>query len=158
MKILYLHGLDSAPHADRLEMLSHKYKTQNITAPHLDYRNTRDSVFMELVELAKKEKFDLIVGSSMGGAMAFNIARYVKTRVVLFNPAVSGNSINVDIPEPKKSKFVRGRIILGLADATVDPQETIKYLSKHSAFIMLELIKVKGMPHRIPPNHFKKYC
>ena len=70
MNILYLHGLESKLSERKRDVLA-KYGT--VTAPDLDYHNDPDAV-LNLIANYKNSKFDVVMGSSMGGFAGYHIA------------------------------------------------------------------------------------
>jgi len=154
-KVLYIHGLGSSPNKDKLSFITEKHETIDIIAPHIHYRTEKETIFNDLLELS--EEVDLIIGSSMGGLMAYYIAKHVGCQVVLFNPAIITNSIDVVI-DKSGDKEIYGDIILGQDDDIVDPIKTLGFFQSNNNLNNLTIHLVSNLQHQIPYDVFKKYC
>ncbi|MDR3197815.1 MAG: hypothetical protein LBU34_08120 [Planctomycetaceae bacterium] len=96
-KILYLHGLDGSLSPEKKEVLERYFE---ITAPQLDYRNTPD-MFAQLSGLFISEKFNAVIGNSMGGCFAYYLSLKYSVPALCFNPALHFRPIHFDLPELK---------------------------------------------------------
>jgi len=144
-KILYLHGLESQQGGKKEAFLS---LNNFVWAPEVDYYK-KDALW-NLIQKVEKFKPDLIIGSSMGGYFAENIAKMTNIEVLLLNPAHSwdvqeGYYIRV---RSRKIGYKR-TIVLGLQDDIVDPLITKKMFNGRANIIELE-----GIGHRIPFLNF----
>lgn len=147
-KILYLHGLDSQPWADRIDII--KGSGANVVAPHLDYRNT-DAVKVAL-EIMEKGDITHLVGHSMGGLLSFFLSNRYKVPALMFNPAFgSKNAVFVTRDEFKEEPFAEQYAVVGMKDEVIDPQTQLANL-KHAT-----IWKEPELVHRIPPNIYQKY-
>ena len=91
MKILYIHGLESAlggPKVDHLKTLGH-----SVDYPEMDYDYNKQ--FEETADdiAYKLGYYDLIIGSSMGGYFAYELGKMFDIPVLLLNPALHSRSI-----------------------------------------------------------------
>jgi len=154
MHILYLHGYRAQPPADklaRLQVLGHR-----TTAPHLHYDD--GPVFDSLLTLvafhnARGPGIDFIIGSSMGGYMAYYLSDLLQLPCWLINPALRDDLPKLQpvplAPKPHKAKY----ILLGLQDDVVPPLATIQHLAQRpDAFRTLSLRADLG--HRIDATTF----
>ena len=94
MNVWYLHGLESpvgGPKVDFLHSVADK-----VYAPKMDYNHPE--MFSSLLKLAKYNKPDLIIGSSMGGYFADALGSHLDVEVLLFNPALHSRSIDIKLP------------------------------------------------------------
>ena len=114
MNVWYLHGLESkagGPKVDYLRKVSDK-----VFAPEIKYTNP--NTFDVLLNLAKEDKPDLIIGSSMGGYYADAIASHFGINVLLFNPALHSRPIDTKLPYG--DNFGRKFTVLGTEDKLID--------------------------------------
>lgn len=143
-KIVYLHGLETPQGGPKVEFLSSK---ASVYAPSINYEDKKDLI-KKLDEINDLEP-DLIIGSSMGGYVAYSIAQHNNIPVILFNPAVHSRSIEV-VPFNKGDLKVKGLCVLGMKDDVIEPIPTLNRLRKEQ----LEFIKIEEMSHRVPFDIF----
>ena len=128
-RILYLHGLESKANCDKvgfLQSLGHI-----VSSPKIDYKDP--NCYNELCNFVIEDyhKYDVIIGSSMGGWVAWNLGKDLGIPVLLLNPAVHSRSIDIDIEPVRESKASKVFLAVGLADDVIDPETTIDWLNKH---------------------------
>lgn len=127
MKVIYIHGFQSSPRKDKLDILN-KYFDE-VFGPEIDWENEDERVglYKNLSSIIKKHNITHIVGSSMGGQMAFYLATNLNKRALCFNPAFNLRYFDLGYP---KNKSFDGKIdiILGKNDDVVDPNRTISFL------------------------------
>ena len=151
-KILYLHGLESKQGGQKVNYLCSKYLT---LAPSLDYRDPE--CFNEIFNIIKKDKFDLIIGSSMGGYLGFTMGEIFKIKTLLLNPALHSrtfepkNSYNIDYSD--KYDRIKHQVILGEEDDIINYEKTLLYLKNNNVNFNKEIIKSMG--HRTNYGVFK---
>jgi len=127
MKVIYIHGFQSSPRQDKLDIL-HKYFDE-VFAPEIDWENEDERVglYKSLSAIIKKQNITHIIGSSMGGQMAFYLATNLNKRGLCFNPAFEHRYFDFGFP---KNKNFNGKvdIILGKNDDEVNPNKTISFI------------------------------
>jgi uncharacterized protein len=127
MRVLYLHGLDSNPSKEKIELLTdYGYK---VTAPHIIYRQFENdiSLFEGIIREIKDSRIDFIIGSSFGGYMGFWASEIANKKALLFNPAIMRQSSL--IPVNKTKSDTPKIIVLGKNDDVVDPKETKEFVN-----------------------------
>lgn len=89
MKILYIHGFNSAGYGDKINYLKKAFGPRNIIAPTLDYDPREAVAQLEFLVDAIKDKDRLyIFGTSLGGFYALYLAEKFKVAAVLINPSI----------------------------------------------------------------------
>ncbi len=126
MKIAYLHGLESnnkgAKH-DWLKSISEVYN------PLINYRE--ESIYSSIREDVKDFCPNVIIGSSMGGYFAYEIARELNINMLLFNPALHSRTYQPDMTAYIKGNYKPNlHLVLGINDKVIDPQKTINILKE----------------------------
>jgi predicted esterase YcpF (UPF0227 family) len=76
-KIIYLHGLESSQGGKKVDFLS---QNSLVYAPKLDYKNPNE--FQRILKEIQAFEPDLIIGSSMGGYVAYQIASHLNISVL----------------------------------------------------------------------------
>ena len=150
MNVLYLHGLESQPGGPKVKYLEDRF--ESVYAPAMDYSNPK--AFEEMLDVCVAEEFDLIIGSSMGGYFAHQLASHFEdTRVMLFNPAFHSRSI-----EPRGVTdgvfHVDGHCVLGLEDDVINSTETYNMIAQYGFYDGLSIIPVEKMGHQTPFTTF----
>lgn len=122
LKIAYLHGLESnniGPKNDWLQHIAIVYD------PQINYHEKH--IFQKILLEIKTFDPNLIIGSSMGGFFAYEIAKMLNIKAVLFNPALHSRSMNPDMDGLRSGKNKPATIfILGKSDEIIDPKVTLK--------------------------------
>jgi predicted esterase YcpF (UPF0227 family) len=128
MKIAYLHGLESNNLGPKNDWLHSIY---DVFDPYIDYYevNIYQSLKTKIIEF----KPDLIIGSSMGGYFAHEIAKELNISAVLFNPALHSRSFDPDMT----GHFLGNNnpnmyLVLGEKDTIIDPILTLNYIKKNN--------------------------
>lgn len=124
MKTLYIHGLDSHPVPEKLEILRQHHL--DVVALHMDYRN-EINVYHTLRKYAQGEQVKFIVGSSLGGFLGYWLAQDLGLPCLLFNPAMSYTELNEYMPEITNRLCPARFVIIGAHDDTVDPDENLDW-------------------------------
>lgn len=145
MNVWYLHGLESPQGGPKVEFL--KSVADRVFAPRMVYTNP--NMFTTLLESAKIDKPDLIIGSSMGGYFADALGSHLDVEVLLFNPALHSRSIEPQGVTYGETNWKRN-FIVGSDDDVIDPKatEVFKDLAEN-------WIEIEGMGHRTPLTIFK---
>lgn len=110
------------------------------------YKDKCKSMFNR--ELKSIENIDLIVGFSLGGYTAFELAGYLKKDLILVNPAIDRSKTLLDIKSfdvPIKRDFKGVEVYLGSEDDLIDGNWTIDYLNKLN--VDSDIYVVNGMGH-----------
>ena len=128
-RILYLHGLESKANCDKVGFL--RSLGHIVTSPKIDYKDP--NCYSDLCDFVIRDyyKYDVIIGSSMGGWCAWNLGKDIGVPVLLLNPAVHSRSIDIDIEPVRDQKASKVFLAVGLADDVIDPETTIDWLNKH---------------------------
>ncbi len=150
MTSLYLHGLNSTNVNDRTDWLKQFGKLIN---PLMVYQNLPMN-FQYLEKLVRRFKPDVIVGSSMGGYMAFHLGRYYRIPTILLNPAL----IMATIIKPDNRLLASDSmhyISLGVKDEVIPPHTT-KLLLKY--WQAPHQIYEYDMGHETSFEVFKEVC
>jgi len=126
MRIAYLHGLESnnlGPKNDWLRTIS------DLFDPSIDYNDK--NIYKNLKTKIAAFKPDLIIGSSMGGYFAYEIAKELDINAVLFNPALHSRSFQPDITGHFIGNYNPNvYLALGENDNIIDPMITIGLIKK----------------------------
>lgn len=148
-KVLYLHGLESKPGGSKVKYLNDRFMCY---APAMDYDN--NELFEEMLDLCAAEEFDLIIGSSMGGYFAHQLAtHFEEVELMLFNPAVHSRSFEpYGVTDGAFS--VHGHVVLGLKDDVINPTRTYNMVASDSFYDGLSVIPMENMGHRTPLDIF----
>jgi len=127
MRILFLHGLESKPGCEKVQLL--QSLGHIVQSPKIEYRD--DKSYENLYKLTRHNNYDVIIGSSMGGWFAWNLGKELGIPVLLLNPAVHSRSIDIDIEPVRESKPSKVFLALGLYDDVIDPNTTLEWLRNH---------------------------
>lgn len=149
MRIAFFHGLESPSVSDKTEYLQQNF--DYVYCPEMNYRDV--DIFNKTLEYVKNNNIDLLVGSSMGGFMAYCISTNTGIPTVLFNPALHSRSI--DVKHTLGDKPSHHTVVMGQFDTTVPPEITKQYIKEHGIGefdIHMELSE-----HRTPIEIFSKY-
>jgi len=150
MTSLYLHGLNSTNVNDRTEWLS---KFGKVINPLMQYQNYPEN-YEYLEKLVQKYHPDVIVGSSMGGYMAFHLGNYYRIPTLLLNPALIMTTI-VNPDNRLLATDAKHYISLGKNDEVIPP-ETTKKLLKY--WQVPHQILEFDIDHETPFEVFEKFC
>ena len=145
MNVWYLHGLESKVGGPKVDFLLEV--AEKVFAPYMNYNAL--GMFESLLKLAKLDKPDLIIGSSMGGYFADALGSHLDTEVLLFNPALHSRPIEPEGVTYGETNWERN-FVVGTEDKIIDPKATrvFKDLAK-------SWTEVEGMGHRTDLNVFK---
>jgi uncharacterized protein len=148
--VLFLHGLNSRPYEDRVEIL--KSSGANVFAPHIDY------MVDDEVEIATKiietENITHIVGHSLGGILAYFLSNKYKIPALMFNPAFGSSNLKYfeSIEKLRELPIHKDQYaVIGMNDDVVNPFVQIASLGHATTF------KVGDLGHKIDPDTYKKY-
>lgn len=156
MNILYIHGLDSSPNSERIGWL--KAQGHSVSALHIDYR-TEPNTYQRLLDLAREQEIDYIVGSSLGGRLGFWISEELGLSCLLFNPALALEIPGLDDPQPALLRCVARYIVLGAQDDVVDPHQTWDYLNKADREDTIQRVALfQHLGHQIDMETYVESC
>lgn len=128
MKTLYIHGLDSFPLPGKLEILIKS--GLEVIAPHLDYR-TQTDVYQIVKLLAIENQVKFVIGSSLGGYVAFWLAEDLGIPCLLFNPAMTYQRLFGKYLPTITHRLCKERyVVIGSLDETVNPIKNRKFFQK----------------------------
>ena len=151
MNILYIHGLNSFPHPERLEIL--KAKGHQTFALHLDYEK-EPQTFEILKNYATANDINFIIGSSEGGYKGYWLGQELGLPQLLFNPAVAVRDIRSDVGyDIAEDKMLTSYVVIGQQDETVLPKGTLNFFkNKKNA----RVIVCQWLAHQIDLQTFKE--
>lgn len=149
-KVLFLHGLDSRPYEDRVEIL--KASGAEVFAPHINYREDDETgTAMAIIE---KEGITHLVGHSLGGILSFYMSNKYKIPALMFNPAFGSHNLKYfgEHPELRDLPIFKNQYaVVGMNDTVVNPFVQLANL-KHAT-----VWKVGDLGHKIDPDTYRKY-
>jgi len=155
MNILFLHGLDSKPYEDRIKLLS---KYGNVDMPLIDYRN-QPNIFYTYLEKVKEKHYDVIVGHSLGGCLAFHLCNQLQdTECLLFMPSFKSPSEKfLSLPDVIDTTLVPDDLltIISVNDKVVNNDATYDMIPTDD---IVEIDDVEGdNGHSLSPTVLEKW-
>jgi esterase/lipase len=131
MKILYIHGYQSSPVESKVNILKDQFG--EVFAPFIDWDNdeTRPNLFNEFVKLINEENITHVIGSSMGGQMAFYLATFCNIKGLCFNPAFGYRytDLNLSLNKDFTSEIL---ITLGINDDVIPNSVSTNFLFENN--------------------------
>jgi len=157
--IAVYHGLGSGPDPGRIEYLR-SIGYVNIHYPRIDfegewYKDGCKSMFIRELRSIKEKEIDLLLGFSIGGYLAFELAGKSSIDLVLVNPAIDRSKTRLDIKYfniPNGRNFGKIETFLGSKDDLIDRNIPINFLRKNN--IKSDIHIIDGMEHGTPPEYF----
>ena len=150
MKVLYLHGLNSSPKEEKIKILESHF--DEVYAPLIDWQNKekRTKLFSIYANLIVNKNITHVIGSSMGGQMAFYLSLFCNINGLCFNPAF--NYLYNDFGfHTSKMKYTHEIFIkLGKKDDVIDYRKTIDFIKKFNN-VNYEILDID---HTINTNTF----
>jgi hypothetical protein len=148
MNILYLHGLESKLSSQKRLVLE---RFGTVLAPDLDYHNNAN-VFDLLLKLNEEHKFDVAIGSSMGGFMGYYLANTINCPALLFNPALPHRPVAQNIPAIQPVAAISLlHFVLGGKDDTIKANDNLKWLAENRLpNTNISILIHNQMGHQIP--------
>ncbi len=147
LNILYLNGFQSPLIEPKREILE---RFGCVIAPYIDHHNEED-IYSKISDLIKKEKIDVVIGSSMGGALGFLLSSNLNIPALLFNPALPYYDETFN---PIQYITSYQKCIIGNLDSVILPNKTLNYLRKY-LLPSLEIKVVNDLEHSIPVEVFR---
>ena len=154
MNILYLHGFNSAPNNSNKYQILRAYCIKHgydLTTPKIDYRNI-ESEIRRLTNMIQEDEW-VIIGSSLGGWLAYTLSRLTLHKCVLINPSIEPNVSlavhnnktltnhgNGDVKEwlPMHTKQYNKLIINNIAPTLVLLDSADEVIDSHNSYRMFE--------------------
>lgn len=153
MKVLYIHGYQSSPTEPKVNILKNEF--DEVFAPLIDWDDdeTRPNLFNDFVDLINKEKITHIIGSSMGGQMAFYLATFCNIKGLCFNPAFGYryNDLNLSLNKDFTSEIL---ITLGTNDVVVPNLTSLNFLYDNDIKSKV-YIEYLDMGHQVNTKRFE---
>ncbi|RUM57601.1 MAG: esterase [Persephonella sp.] len=106
MKIIYIHGFNSAGYGNKITKLKDAFGDENVIALTLPYNPEKAMKLLEFLTETLKEKDNLIlVGTSLGGFYGLYLGAKYKVPSVLINPSTDPyNSLKKQVGKQKNYK------------------------------------------------------
>lgn len=156
LAIVYLHGLDSAPDRTKINIIKKAHpEVTTVIAPQIDYRTEGDTIFMKMVRELDNYKVVKIYGSSMGGFLAYYLAKHFGCDITVFNPALLNQSVPVAVSDQGVQPF-NMNVVLGLKDDRFDWFDSAMWILDYEKFADV-YINVDDFEHRVPVEIVEKY-
>lgn len=157
--IAVYHGYGGEPAPDRIKFLE-SVGFSTIHYPYIDFDEEWEFDKCKTLferELESIKDIDLLVGVSLGGYLAFELAGYTSKDIVLINPGLDRSKSKLDIKffdiQPMRN-FGKIETFLGSEDKLIDKLITLQFFDENE--INSEVIIIDGMEHRLPLNYFKE--
>ncbi len=150
-KTLYIHGLDGFLSDEKRTVLS---KYTQVVSSIMEFR-ANSVAYYDLLSIAKEEKVDFIIGTSMGGCMAYHLSLHLSLPALLFNPALTSRSVGIDLPTQDKIRDTYLRVVIGGQDDIIDPIQNVAWLATHEKGYM-DIKWRNTLGHRIPTDVFEE--
>ncbi len=152
MKSLYIHGLDSDPNKQKIEIM--EQAGLETFALHLDYRLQKNA-YQILKSKAIDKNIEFIVGSSLGGYYGFWLAEELGIPCLLLNPAMTiDEKIPFYISNINERNCQFRYVAIGAKDDIIDPIKNKDFFDKIKITkIKQRVIVCKWLAHyNTPPN------
>jgi esterase/lipase len=154
MKAIYIHGLHSEINLDKIKILEEA--GLEVIAPEIDYEKEQGAVYPRIKSLMIEESIDVLIGSSMGGFMAYWLARDLNKAALLYNPALHFESMKPFIPQLESNYYPPLFVCSGEKDETVPSKHLRAYLDKeHRDNSNLRIISASWLAHQIDLQTFR---
>jgi len=155
LKTLYIHGLDSFPVPEKIEIL--RKADLEVIAPQINYR-TRDDSYYVLKDLAIQNEIEFVIGSSLGGYIAFWLAEDLGIPCLLFNPAMTYQRLFGKYLPPIPHLHCPERyVVIGALDETVNPVKNRRFFQKlDTTNCYQRVIVCEWLPHQIDFTTFEE--
>lgn len=129
MRIAYLHGLESQSNPDDPKIQFLNQVATAAWAPQIDYRDPL--VMTTLLDGITGFKPDLIIGSSIGGWIAYLIGNATGTQTLLYNPAVVQRLFTPPIPKSfnQTRSLAHHTLVLGRQDNIILSRHIIRWFT-----------------------------
>lgn len=145
LKCLYLHGLG----ADVSQEIKDALSEYELIYPHINYDGTTQPYY-DCLDILNKNEIDFIVGHSVGGVMAYWLAKEKNVPALLLCPAF-GDEYTVYVSKQVKRCTPKMLAIIGTEDDEVDSTEIRNKLKTQENCSIVEV----ETDHDIEPNMLK---
>jgi hypothetical protein len=149
MRVAFFHGLESPHISEKNKALRQKFDF--VYDPPMQY--TEPGLFDKVLKEVKKNKIDLLIGSSMGGWFAYCVSTHTGIPTLLFNPAFHSRPIEPQISLGNRK--ATHTVVLGTEDKVILPPLTQNWVSKNG--IGTFNLYYESNAHRTPINIFNKW-
>ena len=155
MRILFLHGLESQPNCQKVKWLQDQ--GHNVQSPDIDYHDNQS--YEKIYKLTRRNNYDVIVGSSMGGWFAWNLGKEMGVPVLLLNPALHSRTVNPTIGSWIGENHLGSKVFLAIGndDIMINPVDTLIWLRENDTIDWNPNNVLEGeYGHRTPIETFIK--
>lgn len=152
LNTLYIHGLDSSPSPEKLQIMEDRgLETYTL---HLNYRE-EDDIYVALKRYAVSKQIEFVIGSSMGGFLAYWLAEELGIPCLLFNPALNIKILKNKFPLIESLYCPARFVVLGAKDDVINPEENINYLrNKNRENLVQKIITCEWLGHQVDHQTF----
>lgn len=152
MKIAYLHGLESEPGGPKVEYLASQGYL--VHSPSMDYKSI--DCFQSTLNALTAFQPDLIIGSSMGGYFAFELAARLGCPALLFNPALHSRSFEPYVPtdDALDRNQIDCLIMLGRNDDVIPFRYTMDMICNSIEITESSELMIRDHGHQTPYDVF----
>lgn len=133
LNCLYLHGLGAEVSKEVKESLS----DYNLFYPQIDYDGTTKPYY-ECLKIVNDNRIDFIVGHSVGGVMAYWLAKEKNIPAMLVFPAF-GDEYTVYVSKSIKRHTPKMLVVIGKEDEEVNPIEIREKMSSQPNSTVIEI-------------------
>lgn len=152
MRTIYIHGLDSSPKTEKIEILTENKLV--VSALHLNYREETE-VYEKIKKAALDTEAQFIIGSSLGGYLGYWLSHDLKLPCFLFNPALHYEaSFGWALPNIEEKGCPLRLVALGANDDIVDPNRNWEYFMQNKDNTKQKVIKCSWLAHEIDLDTF----
>lgn len=157
-RITFYHGLGGERSADRMRLLrqmGYEPYFPNIDFDDEWYYDECKSLFLR--ELDRSKNSEIIMGTSLGGYLAYNVAKALDKECVLINPSINREMSKLNIREFDMDyvpKFPKIKVFFGELDDYVIDKYQIETLEENGDDY--EYTYIKGMEHWTPIDKLKE--
>lgn len=157
-KATFYHGLGGERNPDKIHLL--KEMGYDTYYPNIDfddewYYDKCKSLFLR--ELVRSKNSNIIMGTSLGGYLAYNVAKALNKECVLINPSINRKMSKLNIREFDMNyvaKFPKIKVFFGELDDYVIDKYQIETLEENGDDY--EYTHIPDMDHGLPLDKFKE--
>lgn len=153
MKIFYLHGLEAKPSAEKMALI--QAKGHEVLAPHTPYKDYEEVAVLFEVLRGQASEFgaEYLIGSSFGGFIGYWLGQALGLPQLLFNPALSYNSLLMPTPLVPVRDDLPSWVALGAQDQTVPAELNVDFFANKP---QARVIVCQWLGHRIDVKTFEE--